>query len=702
MLEWLFRRPANHAAERLIAEGNRTEAEGKLAAACERYREAVRASPNYARAHLNLAIALEASGDAAAAKGSFERALALEPADPYASYNLGKLFYTHGDLPEAERLLGQALRSRADFPEARVVLGCVLHALGKSAAAALELEGALRQRPQDFGARYHYARVLRSLNRLDEAKAALKRALVIEPDAVDLHAQLSDIFSSQGDLNAAAAELEAVVKLRPGWADALYNHGLVLKKLARLEAAESALRGAIAAEPGHAGAYRMLGGTLLVQCRADEALEIYRLGRERCPDDFPLESAEIFAHSTSERISEEDLFARHVAFGNRIERTHPAQPLHFSGPRDPERRLRVGYVSGDFRYHVVTLFMTPVVERHDRSAYEVVCYSTGEGADDFTRRLSGRADLWRDSSALSEAALAEAIHADGIDVLVDLGGHSGIAQLGVFARRPAPVQATWLGYANTTGMTRIQYRISDSVCDPPGLTDRYHAETVVRLAHSQWCYRPFTSSAAAQGSPAARNGYVTFGSFNQGAKLSPSTRAKWKAILAQVRDSHIVILGVPKGRAQDDLFRDLAGESIARARIILEPYVSLQDYFRWFDAVDIALDSTPWSGGTTTFDALWMGVPVLTVPGSRSASRSAASALTCVGLPEWIASSAEDYVRRAVRFAGERDLLAELRASLRSRMQASPVMDEERFVRGLEDAYRKMWRRWCETAGSQG
>ena len=702
MLEWLFRRPANHAAERLIAQGNRAEAEGKLTTACERYREAVRASPNYARAHLNLGIALEASGDAVAAKGSFERALALEPAEPYANYNLGKLLYTRGELPQAERLLGQALRSRPDFPEARVVLGCVLHALGKSTAAASELEAALRQRPQDAGALYHLARVLRSLERLDEAQAALRRALALEPGSADLHAQLSDIYSSQGNLERAAAELEAVVKLRPGWADALHNQGLVLKKLMRLDAAESALRGAIAAHPGHAGAYRTLGGVLLAQCRADEALELYRLGRERCPEDFQLESAEIFAHSTSERISEEDLFARHVAFGNRIERAYPVQPLRLSEARDPERRLRVGYVSGDFRYHVVTLFMTPVVERHDRSAYEVVCYSTGEGADDFTRRLSGHADVWRDSSALSDAALAEAIHADQIDILVDLGGHSGIPQLGVFARRPAPVQATWLGYANTTGMTRIQYRISDPVCDPPGLTDRYHTETVVRLAHSQWCYRPFVSSAAAQIPPAARNGFVTFGSFNQAAKLCRGTRAKWKAILAQVPDSRLVILGVPAGRAQDDLFRDLAGEGIARARITIVPYVSLQDYFRWFDAVDIALDSTPWSGGTTTFDALWMGVPVLSVPGSRSASRSAASALMGVGLSEWIATGAEDYVRRAVRFAGERDLLAELRASLRSRMQASPVMDEERFVRGLEDAYRKMWRRWCEDSGPKG
>jgi predicted O-linked N-acetylglucosamine transferase (SPINDLY family) len=315
--------------------------------------------------------------------------------------------------------------------------------------------------------------------------------------------------------------------------------------------------------------------------------------------------------------------------------------------------------------------------------------------DEYTRQLSARADVWRDVSALSASALAEAMHHDGIDILIDLGGHSGIPQLAVFAQQPAPVQATWLGYLNTTGMTRIHYRISDRHADPPGVTDVYHTETLVRLPESQWCYRPFVSVACAETPPLAHNGYVTFGSFNQALKISAATRRLWAEILRQLPGSRLLILGIAEGRARDDLMADLTGAGGERARITLLPYVSLQDYFTWLNAVDIALDTLPYSGGTTTCDALWMGVPVVTVPGTRPSSRSTASILSSAGLPEWIASSPEDYVRLAVASAGKEAILAEMRASLRHRLRQSPLMDEKRFVHDLENAYRHMWHDWC-------
>jgi len=717
------------AADRLIAEGNQAEKESRLREACELYRKAVAAAPGYAKAHLNLGIGLEAIGDADGAIGCHEKALASDPGDPYASYNLGRLLYTRGALPQAERLLEQALQRRPEFPEARIVFACVLQARGRLEAALAELEAALRRRPDDFGALYHYAGVLRQLNRLDDAQAALRRAVALDPenidanyelatlllerreladaerllravvkrhpDSVEARARLLDIYESRGDLSAAATELEAVLQQRPDWADALYNYGRVLKKLLRLTESESALRRAIAADPKHAGAYCMLGSVLLGQCRADDALELYRTGRERCPGDLDLESAELFALNCSEQISEDALFAKHVAFGARIEKAHPLRFQPFRNARDPQRRLRIGYVSGDFCYHVVTLFMIPVIEHRDRSAVEVYCYSTTDRKDDYTRRLSAHADVWRDSGSLSDVELADAINRDGIDILVDLGGHAGIPQLAVFAQQPAPVQATWLGYLNTTGMTRIQYRISDRHADPPGLTDRYHTETLVRLPHSQWCYRPFISIACAETPPFMRNGYITFGSFNQALKISRTARRLWAEILERLPDSRLAILGVGAGRAQSDLVADLAGAAVDRARISVMPYVSLEDYFRSFDAVDIALDTMPYSGGTTTCDALWMGVPVLTVPGSRPSSRSAASILTTVGLGEWIAPTPEDYVRLAVEFGRHKSALNGLRKSLRQKLRQSPLMDEERFARDLEAAYRQMWQNWC-------
>jgi predicted O-linked N-acetylglucosamine transferase (SPINDLY family) len=724
---------SREAADRLVSEGNRAEEAGRIEEACERYREAVRAAPDYARAHLNLGIGLEAAGAPEQAIRSYEAALAIDSADAFAAYNLGKLLYTRGEPAQAEALLRRALASRPAFPEAQVVLSRALEAQGNLSAAAAALEVAMRLKPDDFGALYLYASLLVKQDRLDEAQAALKRALVIDPKSpdanyalaallilrgkpadaepllravvrqdpgsVDARVRLFELYESRGDLPAAAVELEAVLERRPDWADALFNYGAVLKKLMRLDDAESALRRVLAAEPGHSRAWRMLGSVLLGQTRTEQALALYRAARSRLPGDLDLESAELFALLSSESITDEALFARHAAFGTRIEQAYPPRFRPFRNVKSAGRRLRVGYLSGDFCYHVVTLFTLPVVERHDRSACEVYCYSTGGRVDDYTRELAKRADVWRDVSSLTAPALADAINRDGIDILVDLGGHSGIPQLAVLAQQPAPVQATWLGYLNTTGMTRVHYRISDRHADPPGVTDRLHTEKLARLPHSQWCYRPFLSIACAEAPPSARSGQVTFGSFNQALKLSPAVRRLWADILRRLPGSRLVVLGVAAGRARDQLVADLVGPGGDRDRVTVEPYVSLQDYFDRLNSVDIALDTTPYSGGTTTCDALWMGVPVLTAPGTRPASRSTASILATAGLPEWIASSHADYVRRAVEFARDPARLAGLRTSLRERLRRSPLMDEAGFVRDLESAYRGMWRAWCEGAG---
>jgi len=680
---------ATDAAERLIAEGNRAEDAGKLQEACALYREAVRLAPQSARAHLNLGIALQALGDEAGAVAGYEKALALDPGNPYAQYNFGKLRYERGAHSEADGLLRQALRLKPDFAEARIVLGCALEAQGKLEAAAGELESALAQKEKDFGALFIYAGILRKLGRLDAAADALRRALALEPQNLDARSTLFHVLEAQGDPAGAARELEAVLRQRPDWADALYNYGVVLKKLMRPAEAENALRRALAAQPDFARAHRALGGVLLGQCRIEETLELYRHG----PRDAELESAELFALNAAETISEDELFARHAEFGRRLEQAHPAR-FAFSSTKDPTRRLRIGYVSGDFSYHVVTLFMLPVLERRDRRGFEVFCYSSAGRVDQFSRQLAKASDAWRPCAGMSDTQLADAIHADGIDILVDLAGHSGEPQLRVFAQKPAPVQATWLGYLNTTGMTRIDYRISDTHADPAGLTGARHTEKLARLPHSQWCYRPFMSAAAAAAPPCLRHGHITFGSFNQVLKLSQASRQLWVEILSRVPGARLVVLGIPPGRAHDGLMRDLTAAGIGAERIRLVPYVSLQDYFGWYNQVDIALDTTPYSGGTTTLDALWMGVPVITAPGERPSSRSAASILTTAGLTEWIASGPQDYVQRAVDFS-KPELLAKLRVTLRPRLQASPLMDEQAFTRDLETLYRQMWRKYC-------
>ena len=716
-------------ADAIIAEGNRAEQAGNLAVACERYRSAVQIAPGYAKAHLNLAIGLEGLGDADQACESYQAALAIDPADTYANYNLGRHLYLRGDLIRAEPLLRQAINSSPDFADARIVLSRLLEQKSDFIAAAAELEQALRVRPDYLGALSNYADILLRLDRPQEAESALRRAAALDknnfdinyklgsllarlqqpaeaerffgealrcnPNSFEARVSLSDLQLTRGDLVAAAGEVEAAMKLRPDSVHLLFNYGLILKRLARQAEAETVFRRIIELDATYARAYQLLGAVLVSQCRMRDALDVFASGREHCPDALDLESAELFALNCRDDISIDELFARHVKFGIRLEQLEPLRFGTFENIPDPDRRLRIGFVSADFQYHVVPQFIVPLLERRDKSAVEVYCYSTGDTADEYTERVRSLSDVWRSVGRLPARGIADLIFRDRVDILVDLAGHSGVPSLRVFAQRPAPVQATWLGYLNTTGLTRIQYRLSDNQCDPPGLTDRYHTEKLIRLPHSQWCYRPVVEVDVEKQAPFQRNGHVTFGSFNQTLKISPIARKLWGEILTQVPDSRLVIVGVVDGRAREDLYADFAKASVDRRRITMIPFVPPTEYFEWYGKVDIALDTMPFSGGTTTCDAIWMGVPVVTCPGVRSWSRSASSILTTVGLEEWIANSHEDYVRCAVQFARQPAAPSESRSSLRSRMLESPLMDEQRFASDMEHAYRDMWRAWC-------
>ena len=723
--------PANEAADRLIAAGNRSEDGGDPRAACEHYRKAVEIAPNYARAHLNLGIGLAATGDPEGAVQSYRAALAIDPGSAPANYNLATLLYARGELQDAANLLRRALESKPGFPEAHVALSNVYESQGDLAAAAASLEAALRQRPDYAGALYNYGLLLKKTGRPLEAETALRRAIGIEPDNVNacyelatlLHARgalveaeglfrstlerkpdhteayaaLFDLYDSQGNFAAAASAVEGVLRQRPDWVGALNNYGHMLRKLRRLTESEAAYRRAIALDPAFLPGYQGLGSTLLAQSRIADALEVFRSGREFDPEGFEMEMAELFTLNYTEGISNEEIFARHRAFGERLERKHPQRTEPFQNDRNPDRRLRVGYVSADLFQHPVAMFAIPLLERHDRSVCAIYGYSTGSTQDRVTRQLQSLIDVWRDAASMSDEELVETIARDQIDILVDLTGHTGhFFRPGVFARQPAPVQVTWLGYPNTTGTTRIQYRLSDNITDPPGDADRYHSEALVRLPHSQWCYRPFTSVDCAEEPPMKRNGFVTFGSFNEFTKLSPSILGRWTEILARLPDARFAIARVSDGPAKDGLIRDLERAGIAPDRISFLPVVAMDEYYRRFGTVDIALDSAPYSGTTTTCDTLWMGVPVLTLRGTRSASRPSASILTTLGLTEWIASTPENYVRLAVQFARDEANITMLRKSLRTRMLTSPLMDEPRFARDVEAAYRRMWRAWCE------
>jgi protein O-GlcNAc transferase len=600
-----------------------------------------------------------------------------------------------GSLREACERYRKAVAAAPGYARAHLNLGIGLEASGDAGGAIKSFEAALAIEPRNPFANYNLGNLLSRRGDPERAEELLRLALSARPEFPEALLALSNVLDLRGESEAAAAALQTALEQRPDYVGALYNYGVLLRKSQRLAEAEAALRRAIEIDPRFLPAHEALGSVLRGQSKIGEALACFAAARKLAPEKLDLESAELFTLTCSEDLGSDALFARHKAFGERLEKAVPRR-FQFRNLKDPERRLRIGYLSGDFWRHPVALFALPVIERH---AEEVFCYSTGATADEVTRALEEGADVFRDVQSMSDDELADTIHEDEVDILVDLSGHSGVFRLGVLAQQPAPVQAAWLGYLNTTGLTRVHYRICDRYSDPEPLADAFHTETLVRLPHSQWCYRPFIADIPVADLPSKKNGFVTFGSFNHVSKLSPGIRGLWADILKRMPDSRLLLAGVPDGPAKEGLLADLKGAGVSAARIATLPYAALDDYLRSIGGVDIALDTTPYSGGTTTCDALWMGVPVVALQGSRSISRSAASVLSSVGLADWIAATPEDYVRLAAGFARDRARLSDLRGSLRQKMQRSPIMDETAFVRDLENAYRTMWRAWCEGRG---
>jgi predicted O-linked N-acetylglucosamine transferase (SPINDLY family) len=352
-------------------------------------------------------------------------------------------------------------------------------------------------------------------------------------------------------------------------------------------------------------------------------------------------------------------------------------------------------MSGDLRQHSVAYFLEPVLAHHDRRAVEVHAYATGLTQDAVTDRLQGLVDHWTGCTGLSDDALAGRIRSDGIDILVDLSGHTGGNRLRVFARKPAPVQVTYLGYAATTGLSAMDYRLTTAVVDPPG-QEAYHSEALYRLPRSLWCYRPSAEAPEVnRETPAARHGVITFGSMNNIAKVSPETVALWGEILRRLPGSRLVMTSVPEGSVRATLTERFAAVGVEGPRLVLHGKLPAERFWEVLGGIDIGLDPFPYNGTTTTCETLWMGVPVVTLEGSSAVARSGVALLSLAGLPELIARDEPGYVRIALDLARDLPRLSALRAGLRPRLAASPLRDEPGFTRELEEAYRAMWRRWC-------
>lgn len=636
---------------------------GRAVEACDAFEQAASLDPGYAEAHHALGLARENAGDLAGAEKALRRALSLEPRFWEAHNNLGLLLHRLGRSEEAESSLRKVLEIAPGSVDGFRNLGMVLRAQKRAAEALDAYRAALALKPGDPATLSNLGNVLVDLRRNEEASAAFREALAREPR----------------------------------YADAYYNWGTLHLRSGEFQLAADKFRAALAIDPRMGEAQSGLASALLDLGRVDEAIEAGRRTLELRPDDREAHSQLLFSLLHSPEESAHQVFEDHLEWARRHTRLSPKSAAH-KNARDPERRLRVGYVSGDFREHPVAQFLEPVLARHDRAAFEIFCYHNLPHADGTTGRLRRLADQWREVATLGDDAMADRVREDGIDVLVDLSGHTRFNRLPVFARKPAPVQATWLGYLGTTGLDTIDYRITDGRASPEGLSDAFHTEKLIRLPDCQWCYQappdcpPVASRAAAHA-----QGALTLGSFSSLAKVGPRVIALWCRLLERLEGARLLVVGLGLERFHEEFRSRFVAEGVVSERIELRGFQSFYDYLALHGTVDLMLDTFPYTGGTTTCHALWMGVPVISLAGRSAASRGGASVLGTIGLYDMVADTPDDYLDKACALASDGERLSTLRTGMRNRMLASPLMDATRFTRHLEEAYRTMWENWCHS-----
>jgi predicted O-linked N-acetylglucosamine transferase (SPINDLY family) len=619
-------------------------------------------SPGY---FSNLGTALRGLGRFDEAVAAYRRVVGITPNEAEAQYKLATALFDRGDLDESIAACRHAIRISPDFVEAYYDLGFALSVQGK----------------------------------LDESIAAYRQAIRIKPNFAEAHCGLGIALYGQGKLEESIAAYHQAVRIKPDYAEAQVNLGIALYRHGKLDEAIAASSNAIRINGDFADAHHILGNALLAQGKVDAAADAYRRVIALRPNHADSGGCLLLCMNYDIRLSKAQLVEAHRAWDQRY--GVATLPAAHANDRNVRRRLKVGYVSPDFRQHAVAFFLEPLLRSHDRQKVEVFCYAEVMTPDATTERLKRLADGWLETVGMPVASLAERIQLDGIDILVDLAGHTAHNRLTVFARKPAPIQVTWLGYPNTTGLKAIDYRLVDAVTDPEEEADAWASETLIRLVDGFLCYGAPHDAPEPAAPPCLAAGTVTFGSFNNPSKLSAATLDTWAMLLARLPDARLLLKGEWfADPATCELFRNrLGSRGIVAERIELVPMLAdTAAHLGLYNRIDIALDPFPYNGTTTTCEASWMGVPVITLRGDRHAGRVGASLLTQLGLTELIADSVEEYVEIAVALAVDQARLGELRRSLRPRLATSSLGDAAAFARKIESAYRAIWQQWCASS----
>jgi protein O-GlcNAc transferase len=699
--------------------------------AAAEYRLAVDLAPEYFEAHNNLANVLNELGHYAEAEAACRRAIELRPDDAAPLNNLGNSLRGLRRGEEALAAYRAAIEKRPDFAQGvnnlamclcwlnhlqegveqfqaairlnpssadlHNNLGTALMQLGRMEEAGQSFQTAIDIQSDHVEANSNLGAALRRLNKTADAIPFFKKAVEIKPDFVAGHSNLAAALSEVGRGVEALEAVDAALAEKPSAPQLHDLRGNILRNLCRFDEAIEATREALRLDPNHVSALTALGFALLERGDLDEALASMKRSIELRPDP-QTHSNVMMAVNYHPAYTPAEHLAAHRGWAELHEKPHRARWKPHDNDRSPDRRLRVGYVSPDFRGHSVSYFLGPILENHDHENFEIFGYAHLMGADMHTWRLRSCIDQWREISARNPEQIAEQIRRDRIDILVEVAGHTANNAMTTFVRKPAPVQINMIGFPSTTGLSSIDYRITDERCDPTGVTDPFNSEALIRMPDVFWCYLPPHTSPEIGALPALDGGTLTLTSCNNFAKVTPDVQRLWAAVLLAIPNSRLIMqtTAVAGEYTKKVVTERFVQQGVSSNRLEFRGSTDFPIYLKLLERSDMTLDPYPFNGGTTTCHSLWMGAPVVTLAGDRHASRMGLSMMTAIGLPEFVAHTPEEYVAIAKTFAADLPRLSAIRAGMRERLNASPLLDAKAYTRNLESAYRRVWRQWCQ------
>ena len=634
---------------------------------------------------------------------AYQQLIKLQPNQVHFWNNLGVLYIQNGQPSKAIATFEQAIKVQPDYAETYSNLGELYREQDQLAAAEKHLQQAIKLKPNYPGAHYNLGNLYHNQDKIEQAIVAYQQAIKIQPDYANAHNNLGSMYHYQGDLERARDCYHQAIQLQPNYAIAYFNLGNVYKDQGKLTLALQAYHRATESQPDYSNAYINLGLVYRDCGQMEQSLKyLYHVSRFD-PDHTVAHQNLLYYLHYSKQYSPEQIYQEHRRWAKHQQNLLPPEQTPYTNQPNSEKKIRLGYISGDFRTHSVAYFLEPILTQHNQEQFTLCCYAKNPCNDETTERFKQLADIWHDINRLDDEEVANLIRKDEIDILVDLSGHTGGNKLLALARKPAPVQVTYLGYPDTTGLDTIDYRFTDSFADPPGKTEQFHSEQLIRLPHGFLCYQPPADTPEVNSLPVLEKGYLTFGSFNNLAKISDRTISCWAKILHAVPHSRLILKTKPLQDEDicDRIYRSFEQEGIDRDRLTLLGWTATtEDHFRLYHQVDLALDTYPYHGTTTTCEAMWMGVPVITLAGQTHVSRVGVSLLSRVGLPELIANSEEEYISKAVSLSQNIPRLKQLRDSLRNKVNQSSLTDGQKITSDLEFAYRQMWLDWCKNQKS--